>query len=113
MSQTPVNKNASKAAADLLNYLCGIAGKSIITGQHTQTNQMEEIAYISDKTGKVPKLRGFELLAYSPNINYDGTSFECLGEIYANRGAVDTALKWGIFLISECLRSPIYRGHII
>ena len=112
MSQTPVNKNASKAAADLLNYLCDIAGKGIITGQHTQTNQMEEIAYIYDKTGKIPKLRGFELLAYSPNINYDGASFECLSEIYANRGTVDTALKWaqscdGILTFSFHWFSPV------
>ncbi|MBQ8667542.1 MAG: beta-mannosidase, partial [Lachnospiraceae bacterium] len=107
-----VNKNASKAAADLLNYLCDIAGKGIITGQHTQTNQMEEIGYIYDKTGKVPKLRGFELLAYSPNINYDGASFECLSEIYTNRGTVDTALKWtqscdGILTFSFHWFSPI------
>lgn len=92
--QTPVNPYASKKASELLNYLSDIAGHKIITGQHTQTNPMEEISYIQSFTGKQPKLRGFELLSYSPNINYDDADEACLTEIYENRGTVDTALKW-------------------
>lgn len=92
--QTPVNKNATKNARALLNYLSDTAGHAIITGQHTQTNYMEEAVYIREKTGKLPKLRGFELLSYSPNINYEGASFECLKEIYDNRGTLDTAMRW-------------------
>ena len=94
--QSPVNKNASKEAVELLNYLEKIAGKQIISGQHTQTIPMEEIAYIKDKTGKEPKLRGFELLSYSPNINYDDASEPCLTEVYENRGTLEEALKWGM-----------------
>ncbi len=92
--QSPVNKNATKNARELLNYLSDTAGHAIITGQHTQTNYMEEAVYIYEKTGKYPKLRGFELLAYSPNINYEGASFECLKEIYDNRETLNTALEW-------------------
>ena len=55
----PVNPNATKEAKNLLNYLYEVAGKGIITGQHTQTNPMEEISYIREKTGYVPKLQGF------------------------------------------------------
>ncbi len=91
--QTTVNPNATKEARELLNYLSDIASKKIITGQHTQTNPMEEAQYILEKTGKLPKLFGFELLAYSPNINYDDASEECLTEIYENRGTLDTAMK--------------------
>ncbi len=91
--QTTVNPNATKEARELLNYLSDIAGKKIITGQHTQTNPMEEARYILEKTGKLPKLFGFELLAYSPNINYDDASEECLTEIYEDRGTLDTAMK--------------------
>ena len=91
--QTTVNPNATKEARELLNYLSDIAGKKIITGQHTQTNPMEEAQYILEKTGKLPKLFGFELLAYSPNINYDDASEECLTEIYEDRGTLDTAMK--------------------
>lgn len=68
--QKTANPNASAATKKLLNDLSETAGKAIITGQHTQTNTMEEINYIRKETGKEPLLRGFELLAYSPNINY-------------------------------------------
>ena len=88
--QTPVNKNASKEARELLSYLESVAGKQLISGQHTQTVPMEEIEYIKEVTGKEPKLRGFELLAYSPNINYDDASEPCLTEVYENR---NTALR--------------------
>lgn len=94
--QLPVNKNASKEAIELLNYLEETAGNRIITGQHTQTIPMEEIAYIKDKTGKEPKLRGFELLSYSPNINYGDAGEPCLTEVYENRGTLEEALKWGM-----------------
>lgn len=93
--QIPVNKNASKEACELLNYLENVSGNGIITGQHTQTIPMEEISYIKEVTGKEPKLRGFEMLAYSPNINYEDASEPCLTEVYENRNTLDEALKWG------------------
>ncbi|MCR5251636.1 MAG: glycoside hydrolase family 26 protein [Lachnospiraceae bacterium] len=110
--QKAVNPNASANAQKLLNYLCETAGKAIITGQHTQTIPMEEISYIKELTGKEPKLRGFELLAYSPNINYDDASEACLTEIYENRGTMEVALKWaqeseGILTFSYHWYSPI------
>lgn len=92
--QKTANPNASPAAQRLLNYLSESAGKAIITGQHTQTNPMEEIGYIREKTGREPLLRGFELLAYSPNINYNDASEECLTEVRENRDTVEAALQW-------------------
>lgn len=108
----PVNKNATGKTKELLNYLWDTAGNAIITGQHTQTNPMEEISYIEKITGKRPKLRGFELLAYSPNINYSDASEPCLTEIYENRGTLETALKWakesdGIVTFSFHWYSPV------
>lgn len=110
--QRPVNPNASAKAIALLNELSETAGKAIITGQHTQTIPMEEIEYIKEVTGKEPKLRGFELLAYSPNINYDDADEACLTEIYENRGTADTAIEWaketnGIVTLSFHWYSPI------
>ena len=90
--QITANPYASKEAKKLLNYLSDIAGKKIITGQHTQTNPMEEVAYIGKNTGKTPKLTGFELLSYSPNINYSDASDACLKEIDENRNTLDTAM---------------------
>ena len=106
------NPNATKEARKLLEYLHSTAGKGIITGQHTQTNPMEEIAYIRNITGKCPKLQGFELLAYSPNINYDDADNACLTEVYENRGTVDTAIRWaketnGIVTLTFHWFSPI------
>lgn len=113
--QKPVNPNASASAEKLLNYLSETAGKAIITGQHTQTNAMEEIDYIRKKTGKEPFLRGFELLAYSPNINYQDSDEECLTEVYENRNTMKTALKWaketqGIVTLTFHWFSPL-GGH--
>ena len=113
--QNTANHNATPKAKELLNYLSDISGKKIITGQHTQTNLMEEIDYIKEITGKQPKLRGFELLSYSPNINYNDADEPCLTEVYENRGTVDTALKWaketnGIVTFSFHWFSPI-GGH--
>ena len=110
--QKAVNPNATKNAQKLLDYLSDTAGKAIITGQHTQTIPMEEIEYIKEVTGKTPKLRGFELLAYSPNINYNDASEPCLTEIYENRGTMEVALDWaqktdGIVTFSYHWYSPI------
>lgn len=113
--QNTANPNATTAAKKLLNYLSDIAGNAIITGQHTQTNPMEEIDYIRKKTGKEPLLRGFELLAYSPNINYKNATTECLTEVYENRNTMETALKWakenrGIVTLTFHWFSPL-GGH--
>lgn len=91
---TPVNPRATKNAVQLLDYLYETAGNGIITGQHTQTVPMEEIDYIRKVTGKEPKLRGFELLACSPNINYEDTSETCMQEVYENRGTLEAAYQW-------------------
>lgn len=113
--QNPVNKNVTKKARELLNYLSDTAGKAIITGQHTQTNPMEEISYIREITGKEPKLRGFELLSYSPNINYENADEPCLTEVYDNQHTLETAMKWakksdGILTFSFHWFSPM-GGH--
>ena len=81
---TTADPKATKETVELWNYLHTVAGKQIITGQHTQTIPCEEIDYIRQVTGKEPKLRGFELLGYSPNINYADASPECLTEIEEN-----------------------------
>ena len=111
MQQT-ANKYASAEAKALLRFLEECAGHRLITGQHTQTNSCEEIDYIRQQTGKEPLLRGFELLSYSPNINFKSASEECLREVYENQGTMDTALSWakekrGIVALSFHWFSPI------
>ena len=89
----PCNVNADECAVRLMELLADTAGKCILSGQHTQTNPMEERAYIKEKTGHFPKVVGFEMLSYSRNINYDDATEECLTEVYENRDTIDTALK--------------------
>jgi len=93
---TPVNLNASDEAINLMEYLAGIAGKKIITGQHTQTRRQEELTYIENITGKLPAICGFELLSYSPNINYDHADEPCLKEVNENKGTLEEAMEWAL-----------------
>lgn len=110
--QQPVDPKATPEAKVLLNYLSEIGGRKILTGQHTQTNPMEEIDWIFCHTGKKPALRGFEMLAYSPNINEDDASEACLAEVRENRGTMETARRWareekGIVTLSFHWFSPM------
>lgn len=91
----PVNPKATHNAKQLLQYLSSIGGQKIITGQHTQTVAMEEIDEIKRITGKEPALRGFELLAYSPNIRYETGDEHCRREIDENRDTLEHALAFG------------------
>ncbi|MDQ0192470.1 glycosyl hydrolase [Paenibacillus wynnii] len=90
----PCNPNASGEVRAVLNYLSDLSGKGIITGQHTQTTVQKELRYIEDVTGKLPALCGFELLAYSPNINYEDSTEACLLEVEENKNTLDNAWDW-------------------
>ncbi len=92
---TPADPNATPEARKLFAYLGAIAGKGILLGQHTKTRQPEELKYIREVTGKEPALCGFELLAYSGNINWDSCDEDCLKELYDNLGTLENALQWG------------------
>ena len=91
--RVPCDPDATPEAKALLERLCDGAGRELISGQHTQTNPMEERRRVRELTGVYPKLVGFEMLSYSPNINYQDTSEPCLTEVFENRGTMDTALE--------------------
>lgn len=107
----PVNKNAQKEVRNVLRYLGSIAGKKIILGQHTQTMNQEELKFIKKTTGKMPALCGFELLGYSPNINYEDSSEECLKEVYEAKNTLEKAWEWagkkGIITLTWHWFSPL------
>ena len=90
----PCNENAQKFVWNVMKYLSDITGKQIITGQHTQTMEQEELHHIEQVTGKQPALLGFELLSYSPNINYLDTDEECMTEVIENYGTLKRAWEW-------------------
>ena len=85
---TPSNPNAQQGVRNVLKYLSDITYEKIITGQHTQTMAQEELHLIEKVTGKQPALLGFELLSYSPNINYSDTDDECMTEVTENYGTL-------------------------
>ena len=91
---TPVNENAQQCVKDVLKYLSDITYEKILTGQHIQTLAMEEYELIKSQTGKEPALLGFELLSYSPNINYLDTDEECMKEVEENYGMLKRAWEW-------------------
>ena len=78
MRTTPCDPCALPCVHRLLDYLASIEGRGILTGQHTQSMAQEELHHIEAVTGKRPALLGFELLSYSPNINYLDTDEECM-----------------------------------
>ncbi len=91
---TPVNPDALECVRNVLKYLSDISGERIVTGQHTQTMAQEELHHIKDITGKEPALLGFELLSYSPNINYSDTDEECMTEVVENYGTLKRVWEW-------------------
>lgn len=109
---TPCNKNATQSAKNVLKYLSDITYKQVVTGQHTQTMGMEEYHYIHRVTGKEPALLGFELLSYSPNINYLDTDDECMSEVSDNLGTLRRAWEWaekkGLITFTWHWFSPLY-----
>ncbi len=90
----PVNPCAQDCVKNVLKFLSDITYKQIVTGQHTQTMAQEELAHIEEVTGKQPALLGFELLSYSPNINYLDTDEECMIEVEQNFGTLKKAWEW-------------------
>jgi len=94
VNYNPCNQNASPEVKAVLKYMAELPGKGVILGQHTKTRQQEELTYVQEVTGKLPALCGFELLAYSPNINYESCDEECLKEVNDNKDTLKEALKW-------------------
>jgi mannan endo-1,4-beta-mannosidase len=93
---TPVNPRASKEVTSLMEYLGQVSGNGIITGQHTQTTVQPELEYIQKVTGKLPALCGFELLGYSPNVDFENSDEECLKEVNENIGTLENAMDWAV-----------------
>lgn len=108
----PCNKNAQDCVKNVLKYLSDITGRYVITGQHTQTMEQEELKHIEKLTGKQPALLGFELLAYSPNINYFDTDEPCITEVIDNYGTLLKAWEWadkkGLITFTWHWFSPLY-----
>lgn len=91
---TPCNPHALPCVRRMMEYLGDLSGNGILTGQHTKTRDMPELHHIEAVTGRQPALLGFELLSYSPNINYLDTDAECMEEVAGNYGTLRQAWEW-------------------
>lgn len=91
---TPCNPNAQEGVKNVMKYLSDITYHKVVTGQHTQSMGQEELHHIRKITGKQPALLGFELLSYSPNINYLDTDEACMTEVLENYGTLKRAWEW-------------------
>lgn len=88
------NKNASKEAVELMDYLSSIYKKYVISGLHTKTIVQEELWHVQKVTGKLPALCGFDLLGYSPNVNYADITEDGLAEVEENKDTIKMAIQW-------------------
>lgn len=109
---TPSNPNAQDCVKRVLEYLYSIGGDRIVTGQHVQEMGIPEYYKILEVTGKEPALLGFELLSYSPNINYWDTDDACMKEVRENRGLLEHVWEWaakkGLITFTWHWFSPLY-----
>jgi len=108
----PCNPDTQAETRGVLEYLSALRGRGILLGQHTQTRVQEELVYIREVTGKEPALCGFELLSYSPNINYKESGPECLTEVEENKNTLENAYAWaekkGLITFTWHWFSPLY-----
>jgi len=63
------NKNASREARALYNYLQDMHGKKMLAGQMVLFGHVEELEYIQQTTGKLPAIRGLDFIDSSKNEN--------------------------------------------
>lgn len=88
------NKDALPICKALMSYFKTIYGKGIISGQHTNYADGDQLEQIYSMTGKYPALRGFDLLSYTEGIHTPDQSPHCIEEIRRNKGSVEAAIKW-------------------
>lgn len=86
--------DASENAKKLMKYLGGIYGKKCLAGHHTKDLPMRELEYLEGVTGKKPALCGFELLGYSPNIDWKHSDEDTVTEARENLDTIPKALDW-------------------
>ena len=92
-----VNPNATKETKALMSYLIDVYGKKIISGQqeicgsHNYEGSESDFAYIKEKTGKMPALRGFDFMNFRGNgLLWDDLCAERVIDWYKNKGGIPT-----------------------
>lgn len=107
------NPYASAECQTLMRYLLSIQGKHILAGQQTSYLPARELDTIRQITGKLPALRGFDLMSYSLATQTPEQTSHCREELSSNPGSVDAAIRWAKEsrgLVTFCWHwfSPLY-----
>ncbi len=63
------NKDASREASALYNYIQDMYGRKILSGQMVSGWGFDELKYIRDSTGKLPAIRGMDFIDSTQNEN--------------------------------------------
>ncbi len=91
------DKKATKEAQGLMNYLCDVYGKNIISGQQeiygggNDGNPELEFEWIEELTGELPAIRGFDFMNYNPLYGWDDGTTERIIEWTNERNGIATA----------------------
>ncbi|MBQ3940283.1 MAG: glycoside hydrolase [Oscillospiraceae bacterium] len=100
---TPSDKKATPETKALMRYLTSVYGKQVLSGQQEiygsghDGNYEYEFDYIKDTTGKLPAVRGFDLMNYNPLYGWDDNSTERIIEwVKEKNGIATTCCHWNV-----------------
>lgn len=91
------NDNASSEAQVIYQFLRDYYGHRIISGQQSYNGTDLELDYIEEHTGKIPAIKGFDLIDYSPSRVERGTTSQQTErsiEWWAKGGVVSMLWHW-------------------
>jgi mannan endo-1,4-beta-mannosidase len=103
---TPCDPKATSETKSLKNYLTGVYGNHVISGQQeiygggNNGDYELEFNYIHDKTGKYPAIRGFDLMNYNPLYGWEDGTTERIIKWTKEQGGIATS-SWHINVPSD------------
>jgi|AGTN01.2.fsa_nt_gi Beta-mannanase len=80
-----VDANATDSARRLMEYLCGIYGDYILSGQYSEGYDAPEASAIFTQTGKYPAVMGFDLMYYTSLSE---------GRLQEKQYTIEKAIEW-------------------
>ena len=100
-SSTPVDAKATDETKALMSYLASVYGKHVISGQQeiygggNDGNMELEFEFLEEKTGKLPAIRGFDMMNYNPLYGWEDGTTERLIDWVKNKNGIATT-SWHI-----------------
>lgn len=84
VSDAPADKGASPKTVRVMNYLAGIYGKNVLTGQYVTANTNAEVNAVYNTTERFPAIRSSDLMQFS--------SYYPIGR--EDKNDLDLAIDW-------------------